>query len=98
MKRSILLSTISALALCAAPASAAMRVVHHPHHPHHRAATRYAATGYGAVRPYASRVSPTITCRYADGTPFDPDIIGGPNHVGDGGPAANLGGFDPCEP
>ncbi len=42
------------------------------------------------------RADPTPTCRYPNGTPYDPDIIGGPNHVGDGGPAANLGGFDPC--
>lgn len=53
---------------------------------------RHAGTG----RPYASAVSPTITCRYPDGTPYDPDILGGPNHVGEGGPAVNFGGFDPC--
>ncbi len=75
--------------------------VHHRHYPvaaRHQArhaARRYAGAGY--ARPYASEVSPTITCRYPDGTPFDPDIIGGPSHVGDGGPAANLGGFSPCE-
>ena len=45
---------------------------------------------------YGTTVSPTPDCRYADGTPFDPDIIGGRNHVGDGGPAVNLGGFPPC--
>ena len=69
---------------------------------HHRAAlgqSRHAVrrhVGYGGGRPYGNPVSPTVTCRYPDGTPYDPDIIGGLNHVGAGGPAANFGGFDPC--
>lgn len=50
----------------------------------------------GYSRPYSSQRLPTPTCRYADGTPYDPDIIGGVNHVGDGGPTVNLGGFNPC--
>ena len=45
---------------------------------------------------YGSGYDPTPTCRYADGKPYDPDIIGGENHVGDGGPAVNLGGYNPC--
>lgn len=65
-------------------------VVRHPaRHPGHRHAA-------APAQPYASRILPTPTCRYPDGTPYDPDIIGGANHVGDGGPAANLGGFNPC--
>ena len=52
-------------------------------------------------RRHAPRAAPSVTsaepdCRYPDGTPFDPDIIGGANHVGDGGPAVNLGGYAPC--
>ena len=89
--------TLAAVLLGIAPGEAS---VHHRHRAHaarpqaRHVARRYAGLGY--ARPYASPVSPTITCRYRDGTPFDPDIIGGPNHVGDGGPAANLGGFSPC--
>ena len=64
--------------------------------PHRHGAIRSAASRGQPGRVYGYVPDPTPTCRYADGTPFDPDIIGGPNHVGDGGPAANLGGFDPC--
>ena len=88
---------LAATLLGTAPGQAA---VHHRHYAHAARHQAYHAArgdaGYGYARPYAGTVSPTITCRYPDGTPFDPDIIGGPNHVGDGGPAANLGGFSPC--
>lgn len=57
---------------------------------HSRAHAAVPAPGYGVSD------GETPTCRTQDGTPYDPDIIGGPNHVGDGGPAANLGGTDPC--
>ena len=71
-------------------------------HFHHR--QRHAGRAHAPLRQlqarspsaYGTNLSPTPDCRYPDGTPFDPDIIGGPNHVGDGGPAVNLGGFPPC--
>ena len=65
---------------------------------HHRRthASRHLPRFAGYGRPYGVPASPTPTCRYPDGTPYDPDIIGGVNHVGDGGPAVNLGGFNPC--
>lgn len=72
----------------------------HPHHrTHHSHVVRQPAPrlaqSYGY--PYGSPgFDPGPDCRYPDGTPFDPDIIGGPNHVGDGGPAVNLGGNAPC--
>lgn len=70
---------------------------HHRHAHGARHHVRGATRGDAASsRPYASPILPTPTCRYPDGTPYDPDIIGGVNHVGDGGPAANLGGFNPC--
>ena len=98
MTRPVLLGTLLAAMVGTAVTPGAARAVHHRRH-RHIAAHRAGPVYYGEPgRPYSSSVSPTITCRYADGTPFDPDIIGGPNHVGDGGPAANLGGFDPCEP
>lgn len=89
MMRSGMLGLLVAVTL-AGPTCAASR------HGHRHAARHAAAHRAAAGRPYATSVSPSPTCRYPDGTPFDPDIIGGPNHVGDGGPAANLGGFDPC--
>lgn len=101
MNRSMLRNAVIESAMivslaCAVPTWAAARVADHRHHArHHRHAAPYGGYGYGR-RPYASSVSPTITCYYPDGMPYDPDIIGGPNHVGDGGPAANLGGFYPC--
>lgn len=30
------------------------------------------------------------SCYDDAGNPYEPDIIGGPNHVGEGGPAANF--------
>ena len=71
----------------------------HAHHRslrrHHRAVRQ--AAGADRAAPYASDAyDGKPDCRYPDGTPFDPDVIGGPNHVGAGGPAANLGGFEPC--
>lgn len=69
---------------------------HHVSHQHGRvraASRRYgAAPGYG----YGASYDGQPTCYLADGTPYDPDIIGGVNHVGDGGPAVNFGGFNPC--
>ena len=74
------------------PSVAAAHALRHRHHlASHRPNPRVLA-----VRGYGRASDPTTTCRYPDGTPFDPDIIGGLNHVGDGGPAANLGGSDPC--
>ena len=82
-----------ALLVGAGPAWAATQHQRHAHasrqHFHH-------AKRSHAGAPYVSQVSPTPTCRYSNGTPYDPDIIGGANHVGDGGPAVNLGGFNPC--
>ena len=66
------------------------------HRLHHATAHAQASRHRMPQVPYGNDAGPTPTCRYADGTPYDPDIIGGPNHVGDGGPAANFGGFDPC--
>lgn len=92
MTRRDMLGLLVAAAVVAGPARAAPA-----RRSHHHAARRPAShVALQARRPYASSVSPSPTCRYPDGTPYDPDIIGGPNHVGDGGPAANLGGFDPC--
>lgn len=83
----LLAAVLAASSACAAPRHGHRHAARHPAHSY---------AGYAAGRPYATAASPSPTCRYADGTPYDPDIIGGPNHVGDGGPAANLGGFDPC--
>ena len=96
MVRMVLLAT--AALVCAVPSAAATSTYRRAAHGrHHRSAHRRAGLRHGDVGgSYGSAASPTPTCRYPDGTPYDPDIIGGPNHVGDGGPAVNLGGFDPC--
>ena len=92
MLRSLLLVTLFVAPAFAPSASA------HTHNRHHR----HTAQRHGSVMRnglyggYSSPVSPTTTCRYADGTPYDPDVIGGRNHVGAGGPAVNFGGYDPC--
>lgn len=67
----------------------------HIRHGRHRVA-KQAAGAYAAEPGRYGAPDGKPDCRYPDGTPFDPDIIGGPNHVGAGGPAVNLGGFDPC--
>ena len=87
-----------ALAVGASPGVAATR--HRPHHHaamHHRfahVARRHrlapyvyhgATTGYGASAPY-------YVYGPGGGDAFGDDPIGGPDHVGDGGPGANLGG------
>ena len=74
----------------ASPPVATRARIHRRAHHRSRVARSAPAPGYGTT------YSPSPDCRYPDGTPFDPDIIGGPNHVGDGGPAVNLGGFAPC--
>ena len=101
---SVIVRTLLCAALATLGSGALANVRHHPRHGRQaRAATarRHAVVRTGAAyghaaRPYGYGYDLTPNCRYADGTPFDPDIIGGPNHVGDGGPADNLGGFDPC--
>ncbi len=88
------LRSCAVIALIALGSSANADVRHRPRHAHATTAHRHVARG--AARAYGFGYDPTPTCRYPDGTPFDPDIIGGPNHVGDGGPAVNLGGYNPC--
>ena len=87
------LSAALVLALLAnsGSASASLR---HRHDRHHRSIIR--PQTFGVDDAYAARRTAKPDCRYPDGTPFDPDIIGGANHVGDGGPAVNWGGFPPC--
>ena len=93
MVRSFLLGTLFLGLAFAGPAASACT---HTRHHRHTARQPGSVMRNGLYGGYSSPVSPTTTCRYADGTPYDPDVIGGPNHVGAGGPAVNLGGFDPC--
>lgn len=82
-----LVAALLAMGLAAAPVTpsfAAGARHHHHRHSGHRDHRQ-------SRQSYASSPGPGTTCRTAEGTPYDPDIIGGANHVGDGGPAVNLG-------
>lgn len=87
------LNAAFAAIVTAATAVPAIAANHRHHHRHaaHRPLRQ-------AQRAGTTRGDPDSTCRAADGTPYDPDIIGGVNHVGDGGPAVNLGSGlgNPC--
>ena len=75
MVRSIMLVTLLAAATMAGTGTAISNPRHHRHH-HAHAGARPGPTGHAGI-PYGAAQAPTPDCRYPDGTPFDPDIIGG---------------------
>ena len=85
------LATLSGCAAVQAETRSERRIGHH--HRVARHGSRHADPQRAYAQPYSGGVGANAAsdCRTANGTPYDPDLTGGVNAVGEGGPGGFAG-------